>query len=149
MDGFCEPDMVVMMWWHMIQKSIAPKSNCVAILMVGFCDLGRVYEALKYSIKAITKGLQVPIEIMKKLKNDLREVGKKDSYGQFKKKKWKLFQVSPSNSQGLNFLTQSPWVRELVAFGINQSLDCQLWFPSLVVVLWLLKVNLENLKDVD
>lgn len=81
-----DPEMAVMMWKHMIQKAITPKSDCAAILIGGFCDLGRVSEAIKYSLEAITKGVQVPVETMAKLKNASRFAGKQDAYGQLEKK---------------------------------------------------------------
>jgi pentatricopeptide repeat protein len=81
-----DPEMAVMMWKHMIQKAIFPKSDCAAILIDGFCDLGRVSEALKYSLEAITRGVQIPVETMTKLKNASRQAGKQDAYGQLEKK---------------------------------------------------------------
>jgi pentatricopeptide repeat protein len=81
-----DPEMAVMMWKHMIQKAIFPKSDCAAILIDGFCDLGRASEALKYSLEAITRGVQIPVETMTNLKNASRQAGKQDAYGQLEKK---------------------------------------------------------------
>jgi hypothetical protein len=80
-------DVAVMMWKRMIQKAIFPKSDCAAILIDGFCDLGRASEALKYSLEAITRRVQIPVETMTKLKNASRQAGKQDAYGQLEKKK--------------------------------------------------------------
>jgi len=80
-----DPDMAVIMWKHMIQKAIFPKSDCAATLIDGFCDLGRVSEALKYSLEAINRGVEIPVETMTKLKN-ARQAGKQDAYGQLEKK---------------------------------------------------------------
>jgi len=59
-----DPEMAIMMWKHMIQKAIFPKSDCAAILIDGFCDLGRASEALKYSLEAITRRVQIPVETL-------------------------------------------------------------------------------------
>jgi len=80
-----DPDMAVIMWKHMIQKAIFPKSDCAATLIDGFCDLGRVSEALKYSLEAINRGVEIPVETMTKLKN-ARQAGRQDAYGQLEKK---------------------------------------------------------------
>jgi len=80
-----DPDMAVIMWKHMIQKAIFPKSDCAATLIDGFCDLGRVSEALKYSLETINRGVEIPVETMTKLKN-ARQAGKQDAYGQLEKK---------------------------------------------------------------
>jgi len=77
-----DSEMAVMMWRHMIQKAIFPKSDCAAILIDGFLDLGRVSAALKYSLEAITRGVQIPVETMMKLKNASTQTGKQDAYGQ-------------------------------------------------------------------
>jgi len=82
-----DPEMAVTMWKHMIQKAIFPKSDCAAILIDWFCDLGRVSEAVKYSMDAIARGVQLPVEITTKLKKALSQAGKQDAYAQLEKKK--------------------------------------------------------------
>lgn len=81
-----DPDMAVMMWRQMIQKAIFPKSDCAAVLIEGLCDLRRVSEALKYSLEAFTRGLQIPVETMTKLKNASRLAGRQGAYEQLEKK---------------------------------------------------------------
>ncbi|KAH9311036.1 hypothetical protein KI387_026071 [Taxus chinensis] len=81
-----DPEMAASMWRHMILKGIDPKADCASVLIDGFCDLKRVSEARKYCKEAIGRGIQLPSETMKKLKDALVKDGRRDTYEQLEKK---------------------------------------------------------------
>ncbi|GLJ25753.1 hypothetical protein SUGI_0493060 [Cryptomeria japonica] len=81
-----DPEMAVTMWKQMILKGVAPKADCAAAIIGGFCDLKRVSEARKYCKESINRGIQVPSETMIKLRDILVKEGRKETYEQLEKK---------------------------------------------------------------
>ncbi|KAH9311035.1 hypothetical protein KI387_026070 [Taxus chinensis] len=75
-----DPEMATTIWRHMILKGVAPKADCASILIGGFCDLKRVSVAWKYCEEAVGRGIQLPSEIMRKLKDGLAKEGNTETY---------------------------------------------------------------------
>ena len=99
-----DPEKAIMMWRHMIQKVVAPKTQCASILIDGLYDLRRVSKERKYSLEAITIGGHLPTRTMRKLKNDLTQGGKQGAYEQLEKGKQGAYEKLENRIQ--NILSQ-------------------------------------------
>ena len=55
-----DPEKAIMMWRHMIQKVVAPKTQCASILIDGLYDLGRVskFDVTKAWLKTTKSGVE-------------------------------------------------------------------------------------------